>query len=374
VEVCEVSDWEITVDELRRLLERGEGIALWDVRSAEDRREWFIPGSVHWDVDALLRSGDVSALENWYAPAGLPVVVVCNRGRTSGSVVEWLRKREISAFSLRGGMQAWSLAWNLAEVPWDDGAVRVLQVRRTGKGCLSYFVASGGEAAVIDPSVEPDVYLDLAERRGWRITRVLDTHVHADHISRSRALARATGADLHLPEQKRVKFAFSSLKDRETVKVGQVTLEILATPGHTFESACYLLEGKALFTGDTLFLDGVGRPDLAAEGEEETRARAALLYHSLRRIAGLPRGTLVLPGHTASPVPFDGEPLVASLGEVLERVELLELAEEDFVQRIMSRMPSPPANHWEIVRLNEEGRSVDDPAVLEAGANRCAVT
>ncbi|GBD33702.1 MAG: hypothetical protein KatS3mg081_1676 [Gemmatimonadales bacterium] len=368
-----MQEWEITVEELRRSLERGEEIVLLDVRSAEDRREWFIPGSVHRDIYALLKSGDASALQDFSVTAESPVVVVCNRGRTSMVAVELLRKQGIPAVSLRGGMQAWSLAWNLAAVPLGSDGVQVHQVRRTGKGCLSYLVASAGEAAVIDASVEVDVYLELAERGGWRITRVLETHVHADHLSRGRALAEATGATLHLPEQKRVKFGFSPLGNGDLIGVGKATIEVLAVPGHTIESACYLLDGKALFTGDTLFLESVGRPDLASEADRETRERAALLYRSLRRIAELPGETVVLPGHTASPVPFDGNPLMASLREVLDRVQLLALSEDQFVQEILSRIPPPPSNYLEIVRLNEEGASVDDPSVLEAGANRCAV-
>lgn len=366
-----MESWEITAEELRRLLERGAEIALLDVRAAEDRKEWFIPGSVHRDIYGLLQGADGRAMDGVSVPPGSPVVVVCNRGRTSMLVVELLRRHGIPAVSLRGGMQAWSLAWNLAEVSLEGTSI--LQVRRTGKGCLSYLVASAEEAAVIDPSVEADVYLELAASRGWRITRVLDTHVHADHLSRARALAELTGAAVHLPEQKRVRFPFVPVRDGDNLAVGKAKLEVLSVPGHTFESACYLLDGRALFTGDTLFFDSVGRPDLAAGDQGEARERASSLYRSLGRIAALPGETVVLPGHTAQPVPFDRRPLMDRLAVVLERVELLRLSEGEFVEAILSRLPPPPANHLEIVRLNEEGRSVDDPTLLEAGANRCAV-
>ena len=90
-------------------------------------------------------------------------------------------------------MRAWSLAWNAAEVPLTGTRARVIQVRRTGKGCLSYVVGSAGEAAAIDPSLDPEVYADIAGRNGWRITKVLDTHIHADHLSRAVPLARTDG-------------------------------------------------------------------------------------------------------------------------------------------------------------------------------------
>lgn len=99
---------------------------------------------------------------------------------------------KLDARSLAGGMKAWSLAWNAAEVLLSDPTARVIQVRRTGKGCLSYVVGPGGEAAVTDPSVSPDVYLELTRRHGWSIRYVLETHVHADHLSRARELVRQT--------------------------------------------------------------------------------------------------------------------------------------------------------------------------------------
>ena len=130
-------------------------------------------------------------------------------------------------------MKAWSLAWNAADVPLADPSVRVIQVRRTGKGCLSYIVGSDGEAAVIDPSVTSDVYLDIAQRHRWSIRYVLDTHVHADHLSRARELARQTGATLLLPPQDRARFAFTPIADGERIRVGNATLRALHTPGHT---------------------------------------------------------------------------------------------------------------------------------------------
>lgn len=365
---------EITVEELRRLLERGEQIAILDVRSAADRNEWFIPGSVHRDIYDSLRSGRRDVVDDLPIPSGLPLVVVCNRGRTSMLAVSLLRERGVPAVSLKGGMQAWSLAWNLARVPLEGNDAEVLQIRRTGKGCLSYLVGSAGEAAVIDASVDPGVYVGLARELGWRITKVLDTHIHADHLSRSRLLASTTGAALYLPEQGRAKFAFQPVRDGEILALGNIRLEVLATPGHTFESVCYLAGGRALCTGDTLFLNSVGRPDLAARADEETTKRAALLYRSLLRLLELPPETAVLPGHTANPVAFDGIPRVATLGEVLGRIDLLHQGEPEFVAAVLARIPPPPSNHLKIVSLNERGEWVDDPTILETGGNRCALS
>ncbi|HEX5501187.1 MAG TPA: MBL fold metallo-hydrolase [Thermomicrobiales bacterium] len=364
----------IDVATLRDWLERGEPVTVLDVRPAAERAEWAIPGSRHVDAYAALRAGDPGALAGADLPAGPPVVTVCAAGRTAALATELLRARGVPALTLAGGMRAWGLAWNTAEVAPDDrAAARVLQVRRTGKGCLSYLVGADGEAAVIDAAVEPEVYLDLAAARGWRIVAVLDTHVHADHLSRSRALAERAGATLYLPATDRVAYPHVALRDGETVAVGAARLAALHTPGHTAESACYLLDGRLLLTGDTLFLEGVGRPDLAAD-QAEARARARALHGSLRRLLALAPATLVLPGHTGAPVPFDGRALVAPLGEVRAAVAALGLPEAAFVETILARLPPTPPNYHQIVALNESGLApAADPLELEAGANRCAV-
>jgi glyoxylase-like metal-dependent hydrolase (beta-lactamase superfamily II) len=212
----------------------------------------------------------------------------------------------------------------------------------------------------------------LAEGRGWRITRVLDTHVHADHLSRSRRLAGLVGATLHMPEEAPVSYPFYGLEDGDALVVGSATLEAIRTPGHTPESTSYLLDGRALFSGDTLFLSAVGRPDLDAT-PEVSREKAQELYRSLQRLLVLGPEMLVLPGHTSEPVAFDGEPICAPLSDVHESVQILREAEDAFVEEIAGRVAPTPSNFERIVELNRTGESPEgDPTKLEAGANRCA--
>jgi glyoxylase-like metal-dependent hydrolase (beta-lactamase superfamily II) len=225
---------------------------------------------------------------------------------------------------------------------------------------------------VIDASVDPEVYLRFAEGRGWRITHVLDTHVHADHLSRSRLLAGLAGAELHMPEGAPVLYPFSALGDGDEVRIGAARLEALRTPGHTAESTSYSLDGKALFTGDTLFLTSVGRPDLEAT-PEQAKEKARALHRSLMRLLDLSSETVVLPGHTPGPVPFDGRPLSATLSKVSSDVALLQESEEAFVEKVSGRVSPTPTNHERIVELNRSGRMPEaDPTQLEAGTNRCA--
>ena len=190
---------QIEAETLREWLDAHKPVTVLDIRTDEDRAQWAIPGSLHVNAYEALRAGQPGLLADAQFPLDRPVVTVCNAGRVSETAAEILADRGFDARSLAGGMKAWSLAWNAADVPLSDASVHVTQVRRTGKGCLSYIVGSSGEAAVIDPSVAPHVYLDLAHRHGWSIRYVLETHIHADHLSRARELARQIGAVLLLP-------------------------------------------------------------------------------------------------------------------------------------------------------------------------------
>src|SRR5713101_1205961 len=258
----------ISTEGLRELLEQGAPVTVLDVRPGAEYAEWSIPGSVHADAYDALRRGDPTALADFHPTNGGRVVTVCAAGKTSMLAAERLCARGMDAVSLEGGMRAWSLAWNTAEVPCPASTARIVQLRRTGKGRLSYLIGSNGDAAVVDASLEPQIYHRVADEHGWRIRTVLETHVHADHVSRARALAADTGARVCLPTTDRVSFEYAPLNDGDTVRVGSAGLRVFQTPGHTPESACFLLDERALFTGDTLFLAGVGRPDLEASAEQ----------------------------------------------------------------------------------------------------------
>jgi glyoxylase-like metal-dependent hydrolase (beta-lactamase superfamily II)/rhodanese-related sulfurtransferase len=364
----------IDAETLRSWLEEGKPVVVLDVRSAADRATWSIPGSLHIDAYADLRAHKAHALDSASLPTNVPVVTVCNVGHVSQIASKQLKARGIEASSLEGGMRAWSLSWNTADISLSNSNAEVIQVRRVGKGCLSYLIGSQGEAAVIDAALQPEVYLDLAKKRGWSITAVLDTHIHADHLSRSRLLAEQSGARVYFPDQKRVVYPFMPLRNGSIIKVGEASLMAIPTRGHTVESMSYLLDRQALFTGDTLFLDGVGRPDLHAT-KDETRLHAQLLHHSLHHhLLMLPARTLVLPGHTNTPTPFDKIPLTATLGDLRNKVELLRLSESEFVDALVARIPPVPPNHARVIELNEAGELIENPIELEAGANNCGIS
>jgi glyoxylase-like metal-dependent hydrolase (beta-lactamase superfamily II) len=182
-----------------------------------------------------------------------------------------------------------------------------------------------------------------------------------------------TGATLLLPEQDRVRFPFTAIRDKQELFFGETRVTAIRTPGHTMESTCYELNGQALFTGDTLFISGVGRPDLYASAGE-SRERARVLYRSLQRLLDLPPATLVFPGHTSEPTAFDRKPIYARMGEISTRIGPWLRSEDNFVASILNRIPPTPPNYIRIVELNQAGIMPEgDPTDLEAGANRCAV-
>jgi glyoxylase-like metal-dependent hydrolase (beta-lactamase superfamily II)/rhodanese-related sulfurtransferase len=367
-------DTDIDADTLRDWLAEKRPVTVLDVRTKDDRAEWWIPGSIHVDAYDALQKGQIGPLADMELPAGQPIVTVCGAGRTSRTAAELLSARGLNAQSLAGGMKAWSLSWNVAAVPLVTSAAEVIQIRRTGKGCLSYLIAADGDAAVIDPSLPVDIYLAEAKRRGWRIRRILETHVHADHLSRARDLAGRAGASLLIPAQTRVRFPFTAVADGDRIEVGRTSIVARHTPGHTDESTSYLLNGEAVFTGDTLFVNGVGRPDLHG-GAGRARMHAQTLFQSLLRLSELPSQMLVLPAHTNRPVPFDGHAISARVGEIRPWLADWLISEPQFVERLLQHLPESPPNFAQIVTLNESGAFQESEATnLEAGANRCAVS
>src|SRR3981081_325692 len=144
-----------------------------------------------------------------------PVVTVCGVGRTAAIATHLLRVNGVEELTLDVGMRSWSLAWNTVQTTISD--CQVVQVRRTGKGCLSYIMESLSEAIVIDPSVDPQVYVRLLSERGWRLVAVADSHIHADHLSRSRRLAHLEGAGLVLPTQDRAQYPYRPVADGDRI-------------------------------------------------------------------------------------------------------------------------------------------------------------
>lgn len=339
---------------------------LLDVREPDEVAAWSIPGVVNIPLGELAaRAGEL--------PLDAEVVTVCASGNRSAHAADALARAGFHVANLRGGMAAWGQVYDWVTVDLDD--VRIVQVRRRGKGCLSYVVGAAGEAVVIDPSIELDLYIQVAAEHDWRITHVFDTHLHADHLSGARELADKTGATLHLNPADAFRFPFQPLHDGDVFALpGGLELSVAAlhTPGHTEGSTIYFVNDRAVLTGDTLFVEGVGRPDLAERAEEFARN----LHRSLQeKVLTLGDDTLVLPGHYGDSVPVHpDEPVAATLGELRRSLEPLRMNEHEFVDWAASRTTERPPNYVEIVNANM-GRPqmpIDLLRRLEVGPNRCS--
>jgi glyoxylase-like metal-dependent hydrolase (beta-lactamase superfamily II)/rhodanese-related sulfurtransferase len=243
-----------------------------------------------------------------------------------------------------------------------------MTVEQIYTGCLAqgaYYIASEGEAVVIDPLRESAPYLERAERDGVRIKYVLETHFHADFVSGHVALAEKSGATIVYGPNANPDFSFHSAKHEEVLQVGKVSIVVLHTPGHTMESTCYLLRdehGKdtALFSGDTLFLGDVGRPDLAQKAADMTQEQlAATLYRSLREVLmPLADDVTVYPGHGAGSACGKNmsKETVGSLGEQKATNYALraDMTEAEFVREVTDGLAPPPAYFPLNVAMNKK--------------------
>jgi glyoxylase-like metal-dependent hydrolase (beta-lactamase superfamily II) len=269
------------------------------------------------------------------------------------------------------------IAWSrllVAERVEIGTATVVLQFRREARGCLSYLVARDGEALVVDPAPAVDAYLDEARALGVAIRHVVDTHVHADHVSGARALADATGAELHVSEAALARGVVyrdrvDPVSDGDELALGAADVRVVALPGHTTDNVGLLVDGRALIAGDSLFADSVARPDLEV-GDAGAADAAALLHATLReRVLALGDDVVLLPCHY--PGGRLGHPVAPTLGEVRAALPLLGEERDAFVTDVLSAMPPRPANYLAIIDVNL-GKAGGDPSGLEVGANNCA--
>ena len=232
--------------------------------------------------------------------------------------------------------------------------------------CLAeaaYYIESNGEAAIVDPIREIEPYLTLAKSRGAKIKYVFETHFHADFVSGHIDLANQTGATIIFGPLAETSYTIYNAKDGEEFKVGDLTLKALHTPGHTPESTCYLLLDESyqeycVFTGDTLFVGDVGRPDLL-DGKMTSHELASMLYDSLnQKIKTLPDEVLVYPAHGAgsSCGKNIGKETWSTIGEQKRmNYALGNIKKEDFILALTEGLTAPPAYFFDDARINKEG-------------------
>jgi glyoxylase-like metal-dependent hydrolase (beta-lactamase superfamily II)/rhodanese-related sulfurtransferase len=251
--------------------------------------------------------------------------------------------------------------------------------------CLSqgtYYIASQNEAVIIDPLREVQQYIDRAQADNATIKYIFLTHFHADFVSGHVDLADKTGATIVIGPNAVTSYAFAKAEHKQTYQIGDISLQLLHTPGHTMESSCYLLkdaDGKeqALFTGDTLFIGDVGRPDLAVKSDLTTQDLAALLYDSLHNvIMPLPDNIIVYPAHGAGSA--CGKNMSSDTSDTLGNQKATnyalhpDLSKEDFIKEVTTGIAPPPAYFPKNVWMNKGVNSSIDE-VLSRGITPLSV-
>jgi len=400
---------EIDPEELKKKIDNNEDIFLLDVRTPQEYEAWRISYENHNNpklipVDRLFMK-DPTLLEE--IPKDKEIVTVCAHGNRSMIAAKILTQLGYRVKSVKGGMAGWNKVYDVAEIPVPKEApFKIWQIRRISKGCIGYIISSKQDktATVIDPSREIyESFLQTSQDNELQITQLIDTHQHADHVSGIIKLTKTKTPETNMGK---TNIFFSSLeeydssktelkniifvKDGDKLNVGdKVTLRAIHTPGHTNGSMSFIIEYTAndnninnkdpvhsyLFTGDTLFVDGVGRPDL----RDEAMKFAELLYVTYhQKILQLPDNTVVLPAH------FNGTsialkhtvPILETLGTIKKRVKLLSMNKEEFIDYIADTVQPRPGNYKTIISINKKMLPYDEieMADLEAGPNSCAIS
>ncbi|MBP2243292.1 glyoxylase-like metal-dependent hydrolase (beta-lactamase superfamily II)/rhodanese-related sulfurtransferase [Cytobacillus eiseniae] len=356
-----------------------EDLFILDVRNADAYEDWKIEGHKFEYVNIPyfeLLDGVEEILPKF--PADKDVLVVCAKEGSSVMIAEMLSEAGREAAYLEGGMKSWSSYLEPIKVSDLKNGGELYQFVRLGKGCLSYMVISDGEAAIIDAVRFTDVFTNFAKEKGAEIKHVFDTHLHADHISGGRHIAAETGATYYLPpkDAAEVVFEYTPLTDRLNVKIGasQINVNALYSPGHTIGSTSFVIDNQFLLTGDILFIDSIGRPDLAGLAEDWVGDLRETLYSRYRELA---EDLVVLPAHFMIIDELNEDGTVARrLGDLFKENHGLNIEDEaEFRRTVTDHLPPQPNAYQQIrhVNMGKMNPDNDEQTEMEIGPNRCAV-
>lgn len=346
------------------LAEHLNNVFLLDVRNSDEFSEYKIPGSVNIPLDELFDSKTIQKI-----PRDKTVVTICPHGNRAMVASFALERAGISTQILTGGLAGWNQV--LKPVKIIDDQIKITQIQKIGKGCLSYIVVSNGEAIIIDPLYPFEKYTEIAKKEGFKIIRIFDTHQHADHISSAQTLSKEVHARLHLSKYEGYEISAEFVGDGDEMFFGNTSLKIIHTPGHTPGSLSYLIDGRYVFTGDILFVESIGRPDLRDKADEF----AGELYNTLHnKLLLLPGQTMVFPTHHGEDVPSINDAFYSTI-EKSKNLAWLDLSKQEFVSKVVAITIPRPTNYRKIISINKGEISLNPAEIpdLEIGPNRCAV-
>jgi glyoxylase-like metal-dependent hydrolase (beta-lactamase superfamily II)/rhodanese-related sulfurtransferase len=370
----------MSAKEVARQVIDGQQLFILDVRNETDYADWRIEGrhvhSINIPYFDLL-DGVGPALER--IPAEQSVLVVCAKEGSSIFIAEQLAAAGRSSVAyLEGGMKSWSEYLEPVKVAELSGGGELYQFIRVGKGCLSYIVISDGEAAIIDTSRMIDQYESFLEAKGAKLKHTIDTHLHADHISGGRRLAEKHEAVYHLPPKDagEVTFSYEELEEGIDITVGKerIIVQPVYSPGHTIGSTSFIVDNRFLLSGDILFIESIGRPDLAGLAEDWVADLRETLYS---RYKNLSEDLIVLPAHYGKFTELGEKGLVSGrLGDLYKRNPGLNIRDDDEFRRTVTESLPPQPNAYQEIRQTNMGRiqpNEEEQREMEIGPNRCAV-
>lgn len=369
----------MTLKEVTRKVFDKEPLFILDVRNESDFADWKIEGE-NFDYFNIpyfeLLDGVEEIMDK--IPTDKEVLVVCAKEGSSVMVAEMISEAGRTVSYLQGGMKTWSEHLEPVKVGELKDGGELYQFVRIGKGCLSYMVVSNGEAAIIDSTRMTDVYLDFANSINAKITHVFDTHLHADHISGGRVIAEKTNATYWLPpkDATEVTFEYQPLEGGNEVTIGNTAINIhaLYSPGHTIGSTSFVVDEKYLLSGDILFIDSIGRPDLAGLAEDWVGDLRESLYKRYRELSD---ELVVLPAHFMIIEELNEDGSVSEkLGTLFANNHGLNIEDEEVFRKLVTENLPPQPNAYQEIRETNMGKispDEDKQREMEIGPNRCAV-
>ncbi|MED5221933.1 MBL fold metallo-hydrolase [Bacillus safensis] len=369
----------MTAEQLTKKIVGKEPLFLLDVRNQADVQDWKIEREAIVDLNVPyfdLLDGVENLLQ--HIPSDREVLVVCAKEGSSILVAEMLSEAGVLVHYLQGGMKAWSEHLEPVKIGDLSGGGELYQFVRMGKGCLSYMIVSNGEAAVVDAARMTEIYIDFAKKHDVSVTHVLDTHLHADHISGGKKLAEQTGATYWLPpkDAEEVTFEYERLEEGQRITIGAASIDIqpIYSPGHTIGSTSFIVDNQYLLSGDILFIDSIGRPDLAGMAEDWVDDLRETLYE---RYMAFSKEYIVLPAHfmTIEEMNEDGS-VWKELGSLLKENHGLHIEDQYVFRKMVTEgLPAQPHAFQEIRQANmgKLNPDVEEQREMEMGPNRCAI-
>ncbi len=391
----------ITSDELKKKIDKGEDIFILDVRNQHEHDAWSVSYDRYQNtmvipVDTITTNASLKQI-----PKDKEIITFCTHGQRSSNAAKMLSELGYTVKTIEGGLDGWSTIYDTAIVDTGSDILKIWQIRRVSKGCMSYVVASlkDNKATIIDATCTIETVLkDILEENGLKIIRVIDTHIHADHLSGSTRIASKYGAEISISSFEKYdtknldsekNFKPTLIQDGDKLEIGDgICLEAIHTPGHTDGSISFKLEIRGtselktendvsnskyfLFSGDTIFVNGVGRPDLHTKSEEY----AQKLYQTYRqKLFNLPDMAIILPAHYSSSFKH-AKPVFNTIEFIKHKLNSITKSEKDFLNYVASNIPTQPMNYEQIVSINKNLTHCDrvEQQDLELGPNTCGIS